>query len=208
MTKELDVPPRSRWRFEKGGLMEDFSAHNDEAQRVWSAYRAGRPLRAPVTLCADTRFFILNDELNPNERMSFQQYSEDPVAMMDFQLRSAEWRALHIAPHCDDVAGLPDKFAVTVDLQRYFDAAFFGATVEYRSGQTPDARPILAGDHKNMLFDLGQPRPAHRGHFCPSASLPRGHVPAHPGRLSPTWGARWNLILLPLSRHSWVRMGR
>lgn len=182
MTKELDVPPRSRWRFEKGGLMEDFSAHNDEAQRVWSAYRAGRPLRAPVTLCADTRFFILNDELNPNERMSFQQYSEDPVAMMDFQLRSAEWRALHIAPHCDDVAGLPDKFAVTVDLQRYFDAAFFGATVEYRSGQTPDARPILAGDHKNMLFDLGQPDPltggifarAHRFHEAMSQRIQAG----------------------------------
>jgi len=37
-----------------------------------AAYRRARPLRVPVTLCADTRFFILNDELNPGERVSFQ----------------------------------------------------------------------------------------------------------------------------------------
>ena len=43
----------------------DFTSHNEEAQTVWAAYRAGRPLRVPVTLCADTRFFILDDEFNP-----------------------------------------------------------------------------------------------------------------------------------------------
>ena len=149
---------------------------------MWAAYRAGRPLRVPVTLCADTRFFILDDELNPKEQMSFQQYSEDPVAMMDFQLRAAEWRALHIAPYCDDPAGLPEKFAVTVDLQRYFDAAFFGATVEYRHGQVPDSRPILAGGRKNWLFDKGQPDPltggifarAHRFHEAMSKRIKAG----------------------------------
>lgn len=144
----------------------DFAPHNEEAQAIWAAYRAGRPLRVPVTLCADTRFFILNDELNPGEQMSFQEYSEDPIAMLDFQLRAAEWRALHIAPHCDDPAGLPEKFAVTVDFQRYFEAGYFGATVEYRPGQTPDARPILARDHKNWLFDQGQPDPLTGGIYA------------------------------------------
>jgi hypothetical protein len=144
----------------------DFVSHNEEVQAVWAAYRAGQPLRVPVTLCADTRFFILNDELNPNEQVSFQQYSEDPKTMMDFQLRAAEWRAFHIAPHCDDPAGLPEKFAVTVDLQRYFEAGFFGATIEYRPGQTPDARPILAGDYKNWLFDQGQPNPLTGGIYA------------------------------------------
>jgi hypothetical protein len=54
----------------------DFTSHNEQAQGVWAAYRAGRPLRAPGTLCVDTRFFILNDEVNSNKQMSFQQYSE------------------------------------------------------------------------------------------------------------------------------------
>lgn len=144
----------------------DFQAHNEEAQAVWAAYRAGKPTRVPVTLWADARFFMLNEEINPGERVSFHDYSEDPLVMMDFQLRAAEWRALHIAPHCDDQAGLPEKFAVTVDLQRYFDAAYFGAPVEYRSGQMPDTRPILAGDHKNLLFDAGLPDPLTGGIFA------------------------------------------
>jgi hypothetical protein len=144
----------------------DFTSHNEEAQAVWAAYRAGRPLRVPVTLCADTRFFILDDEFNPGGQISFQEYSEDPLVMMDFQLRMAEWRAQHIAPLCDDLAGLPEKFAVTVDMQRYKDAGFFGATVEYRAGQVPDTRPILAGKNKNWLFDRGLPDPLTGGIFA------------------------------------------
>ena len=150
----------------------DFNQHNEEAQAVWAAYRAGQPVRVPVILETDTRFFILNDDLNPGERISFKDYSEDSLIMMDFQLRAAEWRAYHIAPYCDDQAGLPEKFTVTVDMQRYFDAGFFGAAVEYRPGQTPDTVPILAGNHKHLLFDQGLPDPltggiygqAHRFH--------------------------------------------
>jgi len=144
----------------------EFARHNEEAQAVWAAYRAGHPTRVPVTLCTDTRFFVLNDEFNPGEKMSFQNYSEDPLVMMDFQLRAAEWRAFHVAPHCDDPAGLPEKFTVTVDMQRYFDAGFFGAAVEYRPGQTPDTRPLLAGDNKNRLFDRGLPDPLTGGVYA------------------------------------------
>lgn len=143
----------------------DFTAHNEEAQAVWATYKSGRPLRVPVTLCADTRFFILDNDFNPGEQVSFQAYSEDPRVMMDIQLRMAEWRALHIAPVCDDPAGLPEKFLVTIDMQRYRDAAYFGAPVEYRAGQVPDSRPILEGDAKNRLFDRGLPDPLIGGIF-------------------------------------------
>jgi hypothetical protein len=119
-----------------------------------------------VTLCADTRFFIMNDQLNPGEQVSFREYSENPLVMMDFQLRAAEWRAYHIAPHCDDAAGLPERFAVTVDLQRTFDAGFFGAAIEYHSSQVPDTRPILAGGDKNRLFDQGLPHPLTGGIYA------------------------------------------
>jgi hypothetical protein len=86
--------------------------------------------------------------------------------MMDFQLRASEWRAYHIAPLCDDPAGLPEKFAVTVDFQRTYEAGFFGAPVEYRPGQVPDTLPILAGDSKRRLFDAGQPDPLKGGIFA------------------------------------------
>ena len=145
---------------------QDFAAHNEEARAVWQVYRAGAPVRVPVTLCTDTRFFMLSDELNPTG-LSFQEYSEDPLVMMDFQLRAAEWRAHNVAPLCDDQAGLPPEgFTVTVDFQRYYDAGFFGATVEYRSGQTPDTQPILAGDRKHALFHQGLPDPLEGGIFA------------------------------------------
>jgi hypothetical protein len=86
--------------------------------------------------------------------------------MMDFQLRAVEWRAHHIAPLCDDPAGLPEKFTVTVEFQRTYEAGFFGATVEYRPGQVPDTQPILAGDNKHRLFDEGLPDPLTGGIFA------------------------------------------
>jgi uroporphyrinogen-III decarboxylase len=51
-------------------------------------------------------------------------------------------------------------------MQRYFDAGFFGATVEYRPGQIPDTQPILAGDKKHVLFDRGLPDPLTGGVFA------------------------------------------
>jgi hypothetical protein len=149
----------------------DFTQHNEEVRAVWQAYRAGRPTRAPVIADADTRFFVLHDELNPGERMSFEEYSEDAITMMGFQLRAAEWRVLNLNPRCDYEAGLPERFSVTVDMQRYFDAGFFGAEVEYRAGQIPDTVPPLTGDRKNWLFDRGQPDPLTGGIFAKAHQL-------------------------------------
>ncbi|MCE7981453.1 MAG: hypothetical protein DYG89_09695 [Caldilinea sp. CFX5] len=152
--------------------IQDFTQHNEEVSAVWAAYHAGNPIRVPVLMDTDTRFFILeNDDLNPNEQITFEDYSEDALLMLDFQLRAAAWRAQHIAPYCDERAGLPDKFTVTVDLQRYFEAGFFGAAVIYKRGQTPDTRPILAGEHKHRLFDQGLPDPLTGGVFAKAHRL-------------------------------------
>lgn len=144
----------------------DVRIHNAEAQLVWEAYRAGHPIRVPVILGTDTRFFLLeNEDVNPGGRLSFREYSEDPIVMMDFQLRAAEWRANSVAHFCDDQAGTPERFTVTVDMQRYFDAGFFGAPVEYPPNQTPTTPPILSGGNKYRLFDEGLPDPLSGGIF-------------------------------------------
>lgn len=149
----------------------DFTQHNEEAQAVWAAYRTGQPFRVPVTLWTDARFFLLDEAFNPGEAITFQDYSLDPVIMMSVQLRSADWRALHVAPCCDDVAGPRERYAVSVDMLRYFDAGFFGAAVEFREGQMPDTRPILADDKKNLLFDRGLPDPLTGGVFAEAHRL-------------------------------------
>ncbi len=141
-------------------------SHNEEARAVWEAYRAGDPIRPPVILETDTRFFILDDDFNTRQAVSFESYSHDASTMMDFQLRAAAWRGSHIAPFCDDFVGVPESFTVKVDMQRYFDAAHFGAEIEYLPGQTPDTKPLLEGDRKNLLFDLGLPDPLTGGAFA------------------------------------------
>lgn len=145
----------------------EIERHNEEAKAVWAAYHAGDPIRVPVILETDSRFFLLdNEELNPDGRLSYEVYSNDANIMMDFQLKAAEWRAFNVAPYCDDPAGMPEKFTVTVDTQRYFDAGFFGAPVKYFEGQTPDTEYILDGDKKNLLFDQGLPDPLTGGVFA------------------------------------------
>jgi len=60
----------------------------------------------------------------------------------------------------DAEMGLPKQgWGIGVDLQNYYEAAWFGAPVEYRDGQVPDTSPILSDDKKRMLFDHGVPDP-------------------------------------------------
>jgi len=122
--------------------------------------------------------------------------------MMDFQLRAHEYRALNLNPRCDYEAGLPERFGVTVDMQRYFDAGFFGAEVEYRAGQIPDTIPPLTGDRKHLLFDRGLPDPltggvfakAHQMHEVMAERIGSGSLTATARSFS--------------SRSGWARMAR
>ncbi len=139
--------------------------HNAEAAAVWQAFHAGNPIRPPVFLGTNTQFFIFNDDLNPNEAISFEKYSTDARTMFEFQLQAALWRAENIAPYCDDSIGLPDEFSVKVDLQNFDEAAYFGAPVVFLPGQVPDTRPILEGNRKYALFDQGLPDPLYGGWY-------------------------------------------
>lgn len=144
------------------GFVEE---HNAEASAVWAAFHAGAPVRPPVFLGTNARFFLLNEELNPRGRVSFEAYTTDAHVTLDFQLRAAAWRALRLAPYCDDPVGLPDRFTVKVDLQNFDEAAYFGAPVIFLDGQVPATEPILPGEHKHALFEAGLPDPLTGGWY-------------------------------------------
>ena len=143
----------------------DFTQHNEESKAVWEAYHAGEPFRVPVTLWSDARYFLLDPTFNPGNRITFKDFIEDPEVMMDVQLRGANWRAHTVSLYCDDQAGTPDEFQVTVDMLRFFDAGFFGCELVYQDGQMPDTTPILTDERKNLLFDRGLPDPLTGGVF-------------------------------------------
>jgi uroporphyrinogen-III decarboxylase len=144
---------------------QDFTGHNQEAKAVWEAYHAGKPIRVPVTLWSDARYFLLDPTFNPGGSITFKDFINDFNVMMDVQLKGADWRAYTVSLCCDDQAGPPDEFQVTVDMLRFFDGGFFGSGLVFRDGQMPDTAPILAGDRKNLLFDRGLPDPLTGGIF-------------------------------------------
>lgn len=141
----------------------DFEKHNEEVRRVWEAFWAGKPIRTPVILGINPRIYLLNPALN-TEGITFQQYSEDPDVMARMQVRSQHYVRHHMLQDAEmgsfDRLKTPvDGWSIYPDFQNYYEAAWFGAEVEYRAGQVPDTRPILNSDNKRMLFDRGIPDP-------------------------------------------------
>ena len=140
----------------------DFQAHNREVEEVWSAYNAGAPIRVPMILGVNPRYYIFSSWLNPRG-ITFEEYSKAPNLMMETQLEFHNYMRHHLLQ--DAEMGLPKDAwpGVWVDLQNYYEAAWFGASVRYHGGQVPDTEPILTDDRKNMLFDSGIPDPLHGG---------------------------------------------
>ena len=135
----------------------DFTAHNREARAVWEAFHSGKPVRMPMTLGINPRFYLLDSSLNA-ECISFQQYSENAEIMAEVQIRNAHYIRHHI--YADHEMGLPENgWRVYVDLQNTYEAAWFGAEVVYRRGNSPFTEPLLTGERKNLLFERGIPDP-------------------------------------------------
>lgn len=136
----------------------DFRAHNAEAREVWEAYHAGTPVRVPVILGLNVRYYLFSPWLNPRG-ISFASYSEDPDLMLETQLEFQHYVRHNLLS--DAEMGMPSEAwpGVHVDLQNYYEAAWFGCPVHYREGQVPDTSPILTDDNKRMLFDAGIPDP-------------------------------------------------
>ncbi len=136
----------------------DWSEHNKEVRRVWEAYHAGKPYRIPVMLGVNPRIFLLDPKLN-TKHISFRQYSEDADVMIDVQMQYRYYLRHNL--YADHEMGLPEQgWGVYVDLQNYYEAAWFGADVVYYEDQVPDTAVILRDDDKkDMLFYKGIPDP-------------------------------------------------
>jgi len=139
----------------------DFERHNEEVRQVWEAYNAGKPTRVPVILGVNPRILLLNPDLN-TEGISFRQYSEDPDIMARVQMQSQHYIRHHL-PQDAEMGPPKDGWHIGIDLQNYYEAAWFGAPVEYRDGQVPDTSPMLTDDRKRALFDVGMPDPLSGG---------------------------------------------
>lgn len=136
----------------------DFDRHNEEVDQVWKAYRDGRPTRVPMVLGNNPRLTMFDHPANPR-RMTFEQYSNDPQLMAERQVEHQAWVRLNLPQ--DAAMGTPkDGWTLWVDLQNYYEAAWFGARVRYFPNQVPDSLPLVTDEAtKWWLIKAGIPDP-------------------------------------------------
>jgi uroporphyrinogen-III decarboxylase len=133
--------------------------HNAEQKEVWQRLWAGKPVRVPVTLGINIRYYMDNPEVNPRG-YSFEQYIRQPDVMAELQLAAAKWARDNVHWHMDAEVGPPEKeWPIYIDYQNCYEAAWFGCEMYFAQGQPPDTRPMLKDDNKNVLFDRGIPDP-------------------------------------------------
>jgi uroporphyrinogen-III decarboxylase len=140
-----------------GGLRMpiDLTAHNAEQKAVWNAFHAGDPIRMPMILGINCRYWLLDPTLN-TRGISFEEYTKDADLMFDCQLAFLDHRKNEVWE--DAELGVPsDCYRLSVDLQNYYEAAWYGAEVVYRDGNVPDSEPLLTDDAKGLLLDRGIP---------------------------------------------------
>lgn len=138
----------------------DFERHNAEVSEVWDAYRNRRPIRVPLIIGTNTRYFLLGENA-PFVDIDFREYTESPDLMFETQVHCQDWLRHHVLQ--DAKMGLPSEeegWTVNVDFQNFYEAGWFGCEIAYFDDQVPDTHPRWQCDGtKHEIFDHGLPDP-------------------------------------------------
>ena len=133
----------------------DFAQHNAEVKALWAAFPAGTAPRLPIVFGTNARYFMVNASANP-DGVDFQPYTEDRDLMFDTVLRFQRWSRFNLLQ--DAELGLPERWSIAPDFQNYYEAAYFGSTVEYFPGQVPDTQPEFV-EAPERVMERGVPEP-------------------------------------------------
>ena len=126
----------------------DFAQHNAEVKELWTAFPTGLAPRVPIVFGTNARYFMVNPAANP-DGVDFRRYTEDPDVMFDTVLRFQRWSRFNLRQ--DAELGLPERWSIAPDFQNYYEAAYFGSTVEYLPGQVPDTQPEFSDAPERLL---------------------------------------------------------
>lgn len=139
--------------------MSTATVSDQEKEAVWKAYRSGRPTRVPVTLSTNPRVALLDPAWNP-EGHTFEQAANDPRIHVMVSLQHQLWRRRVAGPCCDSPTELPETWTADMHAYNTYEAAYFGAEIDYSADQVPDTLPPFADDdRKHDVFDVDIKRP-------------------------------------------------
>jgi hypothetical protein len=106
----------------------DFTQHNEEVRRVWQAYREGRPIRVPMNLVTEMRWYLLDPQLN-TEGITWEEFITDPKIMFEMCLKHA-YAVRHRIPYQDAVMGIPEEgWTIAPFFANIIDEAWFGCQI-------------------------------------------------------------------------------
>lgn len=138
-------------------MKEKFKEHNENVRRIWESFYAGKPERVPVIIGINPRYWLLNARLN-KEKISFKDYSTDAECMAEVQLQFFSYIRHNL--YADHEMGIPENgWHIYVDLQNYYEAAWFGADIIFCDDNCPSTATLLDDDNKFRLFESGIPDP-------------------------------------------------
>ncbi|MAX25890.1 MAG: hypothetical protein CMJ19_15430 [Phycisphaeraceae bacterium] len=132
--------------------------NNDEKALIWKAYQDRKPTRVPVRLYTNPRVVLLNEQWNP-EGFTFQQVTEDPKLHIEISLRHSLYRRTVLNHYTDEPTGLPEFWDVELMIYNIYEAAMFGAPIDYLPQQVPDTKVCLTDENKLEIFkqDISNP---------------------------------------------------
>lgn len=135
----------------------DFARHNEEVQKVWESYTAGKPVRVPVLITSGPRIWILDPALN-REGLQWKDYLNNPEIFYQVTLKHKYYVA-HTIPQ-DEEMGIPsESWKVMLEFGNVYEESWLGCEIIYPEGQIATTRPRYVGEAKYEILERGIPGP-------------------------------------------------
>lgn len=131
---------------------------NAEKSQIWQAYHSRKPIRVPLRLGSNPRVVLLNKDWN-TEGYTFEQGAKDPRIHLLIALRHCQYLREVLNQFTDEPTGLPEIWEVGMNVYNVYEAAIFGAPLDYLPNQVPDTKVCLHEDNKLEIFKQDISRP-------------------------------------------------
>lgn len=132
---------------------------------VWQAFHAGNPTRVPVVLSTNPRVVLLNEQWNAGG-WTFEQATRDAEMHVQVSLQHELYRRRFLGQFCDNPMALPERWTASYTVYNTYEAAYFGASIDFFPNQIPDTTPCYTDDQtKHEVFNIDIEHPLENPFF-------------------------------------------